>query len=341
LLGRLRVGTKLMLLVLLPVCVLLAFTLFAAVTSWRHAADLRHFRSETRLSFATAGLADALAQERYDAVLLQLRPGPLINAQLAPAQGEVERALRKGSAGAASSNGTLVVGQTLDAARRQVQALRVQTATGTLPVQQIDDSYSLIINHLLGTAGNLSIERPTRASGRATDAYLILLTANEAAERERIDLAEALATPGRPLTGDPSASLQTKTLDAFRQNASPRLVEELDALLLQPASVGVQEVRDGLTTDPAALLQRTSLDQWLAASGGRLSALRHLESGAGNGLGAAVASDLRSAQAGARAPRLTGTPARAYPAPLPPSGATTAPNRRPERRSSSRDVLGA
>jgi glucose-6-phosphate-specific signal transduction histidine kinase len=50
-LARMRVGTKLMLLVLLPVCGLLVFASIAVVDDWREADRLREFRSATRLSF--------------------------------------------------------------------------------------------------------------------------------------------------------------------------------------------------------------------------------------------------------------------------------------------------
>jgi hypothetical protein len=59
-----RVGTKLMVLVLLPVCGLLAFASVAAIDHWRAADRLRDFRSATRLSFAAAGVAEAVANER-------------------------------------------------------------------------------------------------------------------------------------------------------------------------------------------------------------------------------------------------------------------------------------
>jgi hypothetical protein len=74
LLARFRVGTKLMLLVLLPVCVLLGFTSVTAVSDWRSANELRSFQSAAQTSFATAGLAGQLATERTAAVLLTLHP---------------------------------------------------------------------------------------------------------------------------------------------------------------------------------------------------------------------------------------------------------------------------
>ena len=56
-----RVRTKLLLLVLLPGAALLAFASVAAVRDWREADRLRDFRSATRLSFASAAAADAIA----------------------------------------------------------------------------------------------------------------------------------------------------------------------------------------------------------------------------------------------------------------------------------------
>ena len=47
LLARLKVGTKLMLLVLLPVGVLLGFTSVTALADWRAASQLQDFRTAT------------------------------------------------------------------------------------------------------------------------------------------------------------------------------------------------------------------------------------------------------------------------------------------------------
>jgi hypothetical protein len=66
LLARVRVGTKLMLLVLLPVCVLLGLTVLSALAQWRDADVLRGFRTATQVSFATVGAGDELAVERED-----------------------------------------------------------------------------------------------------------------------------------------------------------------------------------------------------------------------------------------------------------------------------------
>ena len=52
LLGRLSVGAKLMLLVLLPVGVLLGFTIAESADNWQTALSLRDFQNATEQSFA-------------------------------------------------------------------------------------------------------------------------------------------------------------------------------------------------------------------------------------------------------------------------------------------------
>ena len=92
-LARLKVGTKLMLLVLLPVCVLLGFTGLTALADWHAASQLQNFRAATRLSFATAGVAGQLATERTAAAMVRLRPGEQAQAGLGAAQRDVNQAL--------------------------------------------------------------------------------------------------------------------------------------------------------------------------------------------------------------------------------------------------------
>jgi hypothetical protein len=63
-LARMRVGTKLTLLVVIPTCGLVVFASLSAIDHWREADRLREFRTDTRLSFAIAGVAEAVANER-------------------------------------------------------------------------------------------------------------------------------------------------------------------------------------------------------------------------------------------------------------------------------------
>src|SRR5260370_38330706 len=95
LLARLKVGTKLMLLVLLPVCVLLAFTGVTAVADWRSANELGGFRPATQLSYATAGVADQLAADRTAALLRPRQPAWQAEARLARTPPNANRGLRQ------------------------------------------------------------------------------------------------------------------------------------------------------------------------------------------------------------------------------------------------------
>jgi PAS domain S-box-containing protein len=298
LLARLKVGTKLMLLVLLPVCVLVGFTSLHAVAGWRAANGLREYRAATRLSFATAGLADQIAAERTAAVLLRLRPSAQAGAGLGAAQRDVNQALRQAEDGAAGWNGTVDVAGRLGAARRQLGALRLQVAAGPLSVPEISESYGVIADDLINTAGELVAGRPTQASGRAADAYLAILQAIEAAQRERVDVAAVLGAPGLDQTAAASrwATLESAELDTFRRNAAGRLTADLEAVLFTPAGIAVQRMHDEFLANPRSTVTRTSLRTWLDASGTRINGLRQLERGAASDLAVTASQDLQAAQ---------------------------------------------
>ena len=55
---RMRVGTKLLLLAMLPVCCVVALVVVSAVSDYRTARRLTSYRGQARLSFALAPLAD-------------------------------------------------------------------------------------------------------------------------------------------------------------------------------------------------------------------------------------------------------------------------------------------
>jgi PAS domain S-box-containing protein len=300
LLARLRVGTKLMLLVLLPVCVLLSFTTLNAVSDGRAANDLQNFQAATRLSFTTAALADRLAAERTAAVLLRLQPTAQASAGLVTAQDTVNLALHQAEKPAAAWNGTVDVAGRLGAASRQLDALRLQTAARSLPLPQISPSYAVIVNDLINTVGELVAGEPTQASGQAADAYQAIVQAVEAAQRERVDVAVLLGTPGPVQLSAASQwpTLESAELNAFRRSALGRLSADLEGVLFSPAGITVQGVRDGFLANPRTTIARTSLRTWLDASGARIDGLRRLERGVAGNLAATAARDLRAAQAG-------------------------------------------
>ena len=169
LLARLKVGTKLMLLVLLPVCVLLGFTSLTALADWRAASQLQDFRTATRLSFATARVADQLAAERTAAMLPRLRADAQAEAGLGAAQRDVNQALHQAQGSAVGWNGTVDVAGRLAAASRQLATLRLQVASGSVSVPDTSTSYGVIVNDLINTVGELAENRPPRASGQAAE----------------------------------------------------------------------------------------------------------------------------------------------------------------------------
>ena len=298
LLARLSVGAKLMLLALLPVGVLLAFTITASVNDWRKASSLSDFRRATEQSFAEDQLATALVDERTAAVLASLRPRATTAAQLRSARADADAALRQAVERAAAWRGSLDLRGRLDAVGRQLNAARVQVASGSLTAQQSTDAYSSIVRDVRATVRQLDAAGPTLASERPADAYVAIGEAIEAAARERVDVARLIA---RLPSAAPSAvrgrMLETAGLDTFRENAAGSLAAELDAVLFSPAGVTVAAVREELDRHPLGTLRALSLDTWLRASGRRIASLRRLQASARANLATVVSNDVGAARA--------------------------------------------
>jgi len=298
LLARLRVGTKLMLLVLLPVGVLVGFMTITAINDWDAAADLHQFQSATRESFALTGVAQELAAERTAAVLLRLQPTPGHQAGLAAARRGVDRALAQAGRQAGQGTGMINLAGRISAAQRQLGALRQQTGAGSLGTPQIAQGYDVIVTNLISAAGELLEGAPTEDSGRAADAYLAIVQAVEAAQRERSDVAAVLSTSGHTglLAAAQWSALESAELGTFRRTASGGLAADLEGVLFSPAGLTVQRVRSGFLADPAAV--HTPVATWLAASGTRIDGLLRLERGAAGSLAGTAASGLVTAQRG-------------------------------------------
>ena len=303
-LARLKVGTKLMLLVLLPVCVLLGFTGFTALADWHAASQLRDFRAATRLSFATAGVAGQLATERTAAAMVRLRPGAQAQSGLGAAQRGVNQALHQAQDSAADWHGSVDVAGRLAFARKQLAVLRLRVAGGSLSVPDISASYGTRVNDLIGTVGDLIEDRPPPSSGQTPDAYLAMLQAIEAAQRERVDVAAVLGAPRDQAALDQMTAtsrwgtLEGAELGTFRQNAPGRLAADLDVVLRTPAGIAVRTVRDEILARPRAAVAHTSLGAWLNATGTRIGGLGRLESGTGRDLATTASRDLHAARAG-------------------------------------------
>lgn len=298
LLARLRVGRKLMLLVLLPVTGLLAFTAFSGVAQWQEAQTLRDFHTATRVSFATTDVSDAVAQERIAAVQARLRPGVAALAERSAAERATDRALERATSRAATWTAGSDVAGALDAVSRQLHALRVQTGTGSLIAPEAAQQYGDVEDTLLDNVAALESGRPNRASGRAADAHIALLRAVEAAERERAELAVLLEEPAaeRPIGAGRWPALETAQLDAFRENTSPELRTELYAIQFQAPGRAVRQVRDMLATSDAASARWPSYDLWLADSKARIGSLRGIQGRAARELAVTAAHDRHTAE---------------------------------------------
>jgi signal transduction histidine kinase len=192
----------------------------------------------------------------------------------------------------------------LAVARKQLAALRLRAAGGSLSVPDISTSYGTRVNDLIGTAGNLIEDRPPQSSGQTPGAYLAMLQAIEAAQRERVDVAAVLGAPRNQMALDQMtatsrwATLEGAELGTFRQNAPGRLAADLDAVLRTPAGIAVRTVRDDILARPRAAVAHTSLGAWLNATGTRIGGLGRLESGTGRDLATTASRDLHAARAG-------------------------------------------
>jgi PAS domain S-box-containing protein len=298
LLARFGVRSKLMLLALLPVGVLLGFTISGAVDNWRKASSRSDFRSATELSFAEDRLATALTDEGAAAALARLQPSQATAAQLRAARVRADATFRQAAARAAVWHGSLDLSGQLDAAERQLNAVRVQDAGDSLTVRQTADAYSSIVASLLATVRQLDTAASTRTSAEAADAYVAIGTAIAAAARERIDMARLIVTrPSVAVAAVRGRTLETVEFDAFRENAAGSLAGDLDAALYSPVGVTVTTIRDDLDRDALNTLRTVPLEKWVGASGSRIQSLRRLQARARENLAAAASNDVGAARA--------------------------------------------
>ncbi|MEW2410092.1 PAS domain S-box protein [Streptomyces griseoviridis] len=302
-----------MLLALLPVAGLLAFTAFSALAQWDEARTLERFHSAIDVSFAATEVSDAVARERIDAVRARLRPDTATLAERSASRRATDRALddaveqadsrRRAAPGSRpdSPPGSRPEDRTaeeLDAVSRRLSAVRVRAGLGALSARAIAQRYQDIEDTLLDTAADLETGRPTRAAGRAADAHLAILEAVEAAERERVELAVLLDTPTghRPAAAGRWSALEEAHLREFRQIASDRLRAALYQAQFARSGRAVRAVR-ALLADPEPPTARwPSYGGWLADSTARIDALRAVQARAARDLADTAAADLAGAR---------------------------------------------
>ena len=157
-----RVGTKLTLLVVIPTCGLVVFASLSAIDHWREADRLREFRTDTRLSVAVAGVAEAVANERSAVVAGRLGVRSAARRRIAAARRAVDAGLRRAAALAPGERAPVDVADRLDTARRGLDALRKQAAGGSLGLNEIVEEYGGIVRGLVGIVRDLDSARPSR-----------------------------------------------------------------------------------------------------------------------------------------------------------------------------------
>jgi PAS domain S-box-containing protein len=295
-LARLPIGTKLLLLAILPVCCVVALVVVSAASDYRSAHRLSRYRAEARLSFALWPLAVDLAHERRYAVMARLDPGPTARAQLVAGKRATTRAFEEARAHALRVAAPIDVVGNLDASRRQRQALLLQLDAGSLDPAEAIAGYTTLTTNVLAMSAALDRGAPSPRSARAAGAYGSILQAIESSSRERSLVATLLAPRGdrRQPPADPWGALEAAELDAFRQNAAGSLVADLEAVLFSPAGTAVQRFRDELAKDPAHP-PRMTLQRWMSIAGTRIDALRAVAAAAGRDLDRGVSDELHSA----------------------------------------------
>lgn len=294
-----RVGTKLLLLVLLPVVALLAFASIAAIDHWHSADRLREFRRATQLSFASAAALQALADERTARTLDEIEVPAAERPRIVAAQRATDAAVRRAFPQTPEGQEGVHVAATLRTARRELDALRVRLDRGSLSASEAVEAYGVIGRRLFGIVRDLDSDWPSRSTGRAADAYVALVQAQEAAAMERVTQAAALVQ-GTALVRVRGVIVEAVELDTFRAYAARPLLARLDTVLSSPASATVDRVRRLMVSNPARVPRAITLDRWLAASGTRLGALRRLESATAGALRATSTRDLGAAKRSAR-----------------------------------------
>ena len=300
-LKRMRVGTKLLLLALLPLCCVVALVVVSAASDYRSARRLGRYRTQARLSLDLTSLAIDLEHERREAALVRLAPAAGSDALLASYERATTQAFARARGRAVHVAAPVDVVGGLDAASRQRRALVLRLAAGSLTSADAIAGYSVITQNVLALTGALDGGAPSPSAARAAAAYASILQAIESASRERLSVATLLAPRGaRPQpTASPWGDLETAELKTFREDAAGPLVSDLEAVLFGPAGTAVQQFREELAANPAVAIRGRSLQQWLTTSGARIDALRGVAATAGRSLVTVVSDELDSARAAA------------------------------------------
>ena len=170
-----RVGTRVILLLLVPLAALAVVT---GAANWREVTQanrLQTFQTAVRTSFQVGGIADAVAEERTASVRKRFAAPGSSSALLRAKQAAVDRRIRQLSASQASAPDGQDVAGRLDAAARQLFALRSRAPALSAP--SIQRAYQQIIDNLDTLERDLESGSPTRGPATAVFATLAIRAA--------------------------------------------------------------------------------------------------------------------------------------------------------------------
>lgn len=296
-LGNLRIGTRLLLLLLVPTGALLAVTSVANWRDLRQVDAIERYQQLAATSAKVAQIADAVARERAVTIRGRLTPSAPSRRAQAAQQAQVDR-LIEDVARTERKVTAVDVDATLSALRRRLFALRLRADAA--PLLTVEEGYGEAMDTLASLRRALTATSPTQNVTTAAIAAAAIDSAVEAARREQLDMQALLLGPagdqetaGRAAQWEP---LERAGLNAYRNWASSAATADLNAALFSAPGLYVREQRarlrtGNLRTGPAEAAR------WWQQSGARLRELLAVRATTRRALDQTVAADLSGERA--------------------------------------------
>ena len=182
-----------MLLVLLPVGVLLGFTIAESADNWQTALSLHDFQTRPS-SRSPPPMSPQRSPRSVRRPHFWSSPGQRQPSATARRAGECRRHADRGNrtGSRVGRNGRCRRSHRCGAAA--LNAVRVELASNSLTAPASAEAYGSIIRDLLRTVRQLDAAAPTQPSARASQAYVAIVEAIEAAAREQADVAALIAS---------------------------------------------------------------------------------------------------------------------------------------------------
>lgn len=302
-LARLRIGTRLLLLLLVPTVALLAITSVANWRDLRQLNDIERYQQATATSTKVAAIADRVARERAASIRARREPSASTRRARDAQRAAVDRLVAEVSRTEAHVTTTDVDG-TLSAVDRQLFSLRLRA--DALSATALQEAYGQPMDVLASLRRALTAASPTQDITTAAIAGAAIDSVVEAARREQLDMWTLLLaaapdpeTAGRAAQWEP---LERAGLNAYRNWASSAATADMNAALFSPPGLYVREQREQLRSGDLRTGQAQAA-QWWQQSGERLRELTRVRGVTRRALDDVVAAEI-SAERSAVAERL-------------------------------------